>query len=76
MMKDLANMASIKAKERNNDTPIIVLTANAIAGSEEEYLTLGFDGFLSKPIEYVKLEKMIQSLLPADKIQEPAGMNG
>lgn len=56
----------------NKDTPIIVLTANAIAGSEEEYLTLGFDGYLSKPIEYVKLEKMIRTLLPADKVQEPA----
>ncbi|MBP5385102.1 MAG: response regulator, partial [Lachnospiraceae bacterium] len=53
------------------DTPIIVLTANAIAGSKEEYLTQGFDGYLSKPIEYKKLEKTIRTFLPADKIQKP-----
>ena len=53
------------------DTPIIVLTANAIAGSKEEYLTQGFDGYLSKPIEYKKLEKTIRTFLPAEKIQKP-----
>ena len=45
------------------DTPIVVLTANAIVGSKEEYLTQGFDGYLSKPIEYAELEKTIRTLL-------------
>ncbi len=45
------------------DTPIIVLTANAIVGSKEEYLKQGFDGYLSKPIEYAELEKTIRTLL-------------
>ncbi|MCR4789324.1 MAG: response regulator [Lachnospiraceae bacterium] len=47
------------------DTPIIVLTANAIVGSKEEYIELGFDGYLSKPIEYEELEKMIREILTA-----------
>ena len=45
------------------DTPIIVLTANAIVGSKEEYINRGFDGYLSKPIEYAELEKTIRALL-------------
>ncbi len=50
------------------DTPIIVLTANAISGSKEEYLTQGFDGYLSKPIAYAELEKTIKAFLPSDKV--------
>ena len=53
------------------DTPIIALTANAIVGSKEGYLTQGFDSYLSKPIEYKELEKLIRTILPADKIRKP-----
>jgi len=45
-------------------TPIIALTANAIAGAKDRYLTLGFHGFLSKPIVPAQLEKMIRDFLP------------
>ena len=41
------------------DTPIIVLTANAIEGSRETYLKAGFNGYLSKPIETEKLLSVI-----------------
>ncbi len=38
-------------------TPVVALTANAIAGAKERYMTLGFHGFLSKPIVPAQLEK-------------------
>ncbi len=50
------------------DVPVVVLTANAIAGAKEMYLSEGFDGFLSKPIIPDKLEKMLVEMLPEDKI--------
>lgn len=50
------------------DTPVIVLTANAVLGAEQMYLSEGFDGFLSKPIIPEKLERMVQELLPRDMI--------
>ena len=50
------------------DTSVIVLTANAISGAKEMYLSEGFDEFLSKPIVPEKLEKMIQQMLPKDKV--------
>lgn len=34
----------------NKETPCLVFTANAMAGAEKEYLDLGFNGFISKPI--------------------------
>ncbi len=50
-------------------TPVIALTANAIAGAKERYLTTGFHGFLSKPIVPAQLEKMIRDFLPEDLLE-------
>ena len=44
------------------NTPIIVLTANAVEGSKEMYLEEGFDGYLSKPIEPQKLNEIIKKI--------------
>ncbi len=54
------------------ETPVIVLTANAVSGAKEKYLTEGFDDFLSKPIVPEKLEHMIQTMLPDELILEVA----
>lgn len=54
----------------NNGVPVIALTANAVTGAKEMYLSEGFDAFLSKPIMYTKLEKMIIQYLPEEKIVE------
>lgn len=50
-------------------TPVIALTANAIAGAKERYITLGFHGFLSKPVVPAQLEKMIRDFLPDDLLE-------
>lgn len=52
------------------DTPIIVLTANAVSGAKENYLSEGFYDFLSKPVIPEKLETMIKKTLPKELIQE------
>ena len=50
-MDGIEAMQHIKAEcPENADTPIIALTANAVAGAREEYLAAGFTGYLSKPI--------------------------
>lgn len=51
----------------NADTPVIILTANAISGAKEEYLAEGFNGYLSKPIDVEKLEEMIGEMIPDAK---------
>ena len=51
------------------DSPIVALTANAIAGAKEMYLSEGFDAFLPKPINPEKLEQMILKFLPRDLLQ-------
>ncbi len=52
----------------NEETPVIVMTTNAAEGAREEYFTLGYTNYLSKPLEALKLEAMIQSYLPDEKI--------
>ena len=54
---------------KNQTTPVVALTANAITGAKEMYLREGFDAFLSKPINPEKLEQMILRMLPKERIQ-------
>lgn len=53
-------------RHMNVDTPVIMLTANAIAGMEQEYLDKGFKGYLSKPIDPGKLETMIREYVKSE----------
>jgi len=50
------------------DTPVVILTANAIAGAKEQYLSQGFNAFLPKPIDTQKNDDMIKELISEDKI--------
>ncbi len=53
-----------KMKENPNfTTPVVALTANAIAGMEEKYLNEGFNSYLPKPIERKALDSIINKYL-------------
>ncbi|WP_197027047.1 EAL domain-containing protein [Butyrivibrio sp. MC2021] len=52
----------------NIDTPVVVLTANAITGAKENFMKEGFDDYLSKPIESDKLEECLRKFLPEEKV--------
>ena len=47
--------------------PIVVLTANAIAGMKDKYLKAGFEDFLSKPIDKVELNRILNKFLNEKK---------
>lgn len=52
------------------DTAVVVLTANAVVGAEEQYLKAGFDGYLSKPIMIDDFERTLKNYLPAEVISD------
>lgn len=52
----------------NKDTPQIILTANAISGASDEYISIGFDNYLSKPIKSNELEAMLMNYLPSELV--------
>lgn len=43
--------------------PTIALTANAISGMKEKYISAGFDDYLSKPIDKLELNRVINEIL-------------
>ena len=53
-----------------DNVPIIMLTANAVVGAKEQFLSAGFDDYLTKPIEPEKLDKAILEYLPKELIIE------
>lgn len=57
-------------ESKNQDVPVIMLTANAISGMKGEYLSEGFKDYLSKPMRGSDLEQMIKKYLPKELIQE------
>jgi CheY-like chemotaxis protein len=58
----------ISSSGLNTDTPVIMLTANAISGMNEEYKNIGFCDYLTKPIKSSELEAALMKHLPADKV--------
>lgn len=73
MMPDLDGVETLrmirKDKENpNQNTTVIALTANAIAGCREMYMEYGFDEYISKPIEVERLESMLLRMLPESLI--------
>lgn len=47
----------------NNDIPIIAMTANAMEGDKEKCLAADMDDFIAKPVDPVKLRKMLEKWL-------------
>ena len=72
MMPDMDGPETRKNMETagllGDNTAVIMMTANAIVGAKEEYLSAGFDDYLSKPIEVRSLETILKKYLPAEKI--------
>ena len=56
----------------NKNTPVIMLTANAVTGVRERFLQAGFTDYLSKPVSGETLENMIMKYLPKEKYRRDA----
>ena len=56
-------------ENKSKGSPVIALTANAISGAKEMYLSKGFTDYMTKPIEGKNLEEMILKYLPEELIE-------
>lgn len=64
MMPNMSGVEVLKKLRENGvNTPVIALTADAIEGQEEKYMSEGFDGYISKPINKEKLSYVLNKYL-------------
>jgi CheY-like chemotaxis protein len=68
VMDGICAAREIRAREQRESrqrTPIVALTANAMSHQVEEYLAVGMDSHVAKPIEIAKLYEAISAALNA-----------
>ncbi len=53
----------------NADTPMIMMTANALHGVRDEYLEMGFADYISKPVDINELKRVVRRHIPQEKIE-------
>ncbi|MDR1658250.1 MAG: transporter substrate-binding domain-containing protein [Deltaproteobacteria bacterium] len=70
-MDGIETTEHIRKLAEGKDIPIIALTANAISGVKEMFISHGMNDFISKPIEPGKLEAMLLDWLPKEKLKTP-----
>jgi CheY-like chemotaxis protein len=56
--------------EYAKNIPIIALTANAIVGNEDMFLQKGFQAFLSKPIDIMRMDFVINHLIRDKELEK------
>jgi CheY-like chemotaxis protein/HPt (histidine-containing phosphotransfer) domain-containing protein len=71
----VARIRAWEEKDYATHIPIIALTANAVTGMRELFLSKGFNDYLAKPIDISKLNEIMEKWIPREKHQkstEPA----
>lgn len=64
-----------KLEPTNQHTPIVALTAYALQGDEEKFLSLGMDGYVSKPINLNELFSTIERMTIIADIDKETQLN-
>lgn len=59
----------IRKDDRRKQIPIIALTALALKEDMEKILKHDFDGYITKPIDYSNLNKVVKRILQGEKIR-------
>ncbi|MDP1837247.1 MAG: PAS-domain containing protein, partial [Reyranella sp.] len=67
-----AEIRRLETADRRPHTPIVAVTANALAGEDERCRAAGMDGYLSKPVSLDRLRATLQRWLRGETGAKPA----
>jgi CheY-like chemotaxis protein len=75
MMPEMDGVETVRRVRASDDpyyksVPIVALTANAVSGTKEMFMANGFNDFLSKPIDTIKLDTILKKWIPKEKQQK------
>jgi len=59
-IESTVNILSYENKSGEKHIPIVALTANNVVGDRDKYMSVGMDGYLSKPLELAKLNELLK----------------
>jgi CheY-like chemotaxis protein len=57
-------LAELRADPATADLRVVAFTAHAMVGDHRRVLEAGFDGYLSKPIDFATFSRSVEELLP------------
>ena len=69
-MDGIETLKYLRSEIHGFDTPVLALTAHAVAGIGKQFLDEGFADYLTKPVLPEDLEKAVFAVLPEDMIQK------
>ena len=69
MMPKMSGVETFKKlkEDKKFNTPVVILTANAISGMKEKYIDEGLDDYLAKPIDKLELKRVLNKYLGKEK---------
>lgn len=69
MMPKMSGVETLKELKKLDKftMPVVALTANAVAGMREKYISDGFDDYLAKPIDKQELKRVLSNLLIVER---------
>ena len=62
-MNGVEALERLRAQPATADIPVVALTASAMREDRERFLTAGFDGYLTKPIDVREFGNQVRSFL-------------
>ena len=69
-MEATGQIISYERKNHKSHIPIVALTANALSGDREKYMSAGMDSYLSKPINLEELNHLFETYFEDRIIQK------
>ena len=78
MMPEMDGVEAMKrlralGRDLGRECAIVALTANAVSGAREMFISEGFDGFIAKPIEITEYERVMKRVLPPALVKYRGG---